>query len=58
MLSLSAVSIDDRVVGGMGDGGRVGWDGEGWVVREVAKTILWDIPRAAMTPTQWPITHQ
>ena len=43
-------------VGGMGGG--VGWDGEGWVGREVAKTTPRDTPRAAMMPTQWPVTLQ
>ena len=43
-------------VGGMG--GKVGWDGEGWVRWEVAKITPRNTPWAAMTPTQWPITHQ
>ena len=45
-------------VGGMGSG--VGWGGVGWgeVGGKVAKTTARDTPRAAMTSTQWPITHQ
>ena len=36
------------------DGG-VGWGGVGW---EVAKIPVWDTPWTAMTPKQWPMTHQ
>ena len=43
-------------VGGMGS--RMGWDGEGCVGWEVAKTTPWDTTLAAMMPTQWPMKHQ
>ena len=42
--SLSAISIDNRGGGWDGRRGGVGWDGEGWVGREVAKTTPRDTP--------------
>ena len=43
LLSLSAISIANRGGGWDGQWDRVGW--------EVTKIPIWDIPKAAMTPT-------
>ena len=55
---LPSVSIIEGM-GGMGDGERWNGVGQGGVNGvEGGKNLHWDTVRVAMTPIQWPMTHQ